>query len=128
MLVNARKHCTKMIILLPSATKLRQGNVFTNMCQEFCPGGGRLCSSIHHRSHDWVGLSRGGLCSAGLCPGGLCPGVSESLCPGSLWESLSGRVSVQGGLCLGGSLSRGIFVQGVSGSLCLGGVCPGGLC
>ena len=25
--------------LLPSATKLRQGNIFTSVCQEFCPVG-----------------------------------------------------------------------------------------
>ena len=28
--------------LLPSATKLRQGNIFTSVCQEFCPWG-RVC-------------------------------------------------------------------------------------
>ena len=27
---------------LPSATKLRQGNVFTSVCQEFCPQGGHV--------------------------------------------------------------------------------------
>ena len=26
-------------IFLPSATKLRQGNIFTSVCQEFCPEG-----------------------------------------------------------------------------------------
>ena len=43
-------------------------------------------------------------------------------------------IFVQGGLCLGGSLSRRVSVQGVSvqgslsgrGALCLGGACPGG--
>ena len=63
----------------------------------------------------------GGLC---LCPGGLYPGgslarrslsmgvsvcgfLSRGLCPG---VSVKG-VSVQGGLCLGGSLSRkGVYV------------------
>ena len=58
--------------LLPPATKLRQGNVFTSVCQEFCPPGG-LCPSMHHRSHD----------QGGLCPGGLSLGFS-----------------VQGGLCM----------------------------
>ena len=28
--------------LLPPATKLGQGNVFTSVCQEFCPQGGSL--------------------------------------------------------------------------------------
>ena len=52
-------------------------------------------------------------------------------CPGG---SLSGgggiSVSVQGGICLGGSLSRGVSVQGglCPVSLCPGGLCPGGLC
>ena len=32
------------IFLLPSATKLRQGNIFTSVCQEFCPWGG-VCLS-----------------------------------------------------------------------------------
>ena len=74
---------------LPPATKLRQGNVFTP-----------VCDSVHRE---------GGLCLGGLCPGpggslssggGLCPGRALSgggLCPG---RSLS-----RGGLCLGGSLS-----------------------
>ena len=58
---------------------------------------------------------------------GLCPEVSVQvgLCPGS--------VSVQGGLCLEGSLSRVSMSREVSvqwellcpGDLCLGGLCPG---
>ena len=32
--------------LLPAATKLGQGNIFTSVCQEFCPRGGeRFCLS-----------------------------------------------------------------------------------
>ena len=34
--------CTQ-ITLLPSATKLRQGNVFTGVCQSFCSQRGRRC-------------------------------------------------------------------------------------
>ena len=30
-------------LLLPPATKLRQGNIFTSMCQEFCLGGQGEC-------------------------------------------------------------------------------------
>ena len=30
---------------LPSAMKLRQGNIFTSVCKEFCPGGG-VCLSV----------------------------------------------------------------------------------
>ena len=34
-------NCKMMTLaLLPPATKLRQGNVFTSVCQEFCPRGG----------------------------------------------------------------------------------------
>ena len=76
---------------LPPAMKLQQGNVFTSLCQKFCPrwgGRGVVCLRMHHRPHDQgVGsMSRGGLCPGGLCPGGLCPGVSiqGDLCPGSL--------------------------------------------
>ena len=30
-------------IVLPPATKLGQGNIFSSVCQEFCPRGGREC-------------------------------------------------------------------------------------
>ena len=86
-------------LLLPTATQLRKGNVFTPVCDSV-HGRGGLCSSMHHRSHD-----QGGLCPRG---GGLCTG--ESLLGG--WESLSrGWVSVHGGLCSGGSLSKGVSVR-----------------
>ena len=115
-----------MDFLLLPATKLRQCNVFTSVCQEFCPQGG-LCPSMHHRSHDWGSQSRAASVQGSLCPGeslsngGLCPGVS-------VWGSLFRGVSVQGhlcpgglcpvGLCPGGSLSRKVSVQE--------GLCPGG--
>ena len=59
--------------------------MFSSVCQEFCPQGrGRLCPSMHHRSHDWgvpgVSLGEGHLCLGGPCVGGclgaLCSGVS----------------------------------------------------
>ena len=87
--------------------KLRQGNIFTP-----------VCDSVHRGVSVPGSLSQGGLCpgpggslSGGLCPGGLCPG-----------GSLSREVSVQGALCPGslcpgGFLSRGVSVQG---SLCQG--------
>ena len=38
--------------LLPAATKLGQGNIFTSVCQEFCPqGGGRVSASVHAGMH-----------------------------------------------------------------------------
>ena len=56
-------------MLLPPATKLRQGNVFTSMCQEFCPqlegacvpGGGVHGRGVYGRGHAWQGTS----CMAG---------------------------------------------------------------
>ena len=68
--------------LLSPATKLRQGNVFTPVCDSV-HGGWCLCPSMHHRSHDQGGLCPGGLClGGGLCPGwGLCP-ERKGLCPG----------------------------------------------
>ena len=36
---------------LPAATKLGQGNIFTSVCQEFCPQGGRVSSSVHAGIH-----------------------------------------------------------------------------
>ena len=38
-------------ILLPAATKLGQGNIFTSVCQEFCPRGGRVSASVHAGIH-----------------------------------------------------------------------------
>ena len=35
------------MILLPAATKLAQGNIFTSVCQEFCPQGGGVSASVH---------------------------------------------------------------------------------
>ena len=93
--------------LLPPATKLWQGNVFTPVCHSV--HGGCLCPSMHHRSHD-----RGVSVKGGLCPGG-------SLSRGSL----SGRSLCPGSLCPGVSLSEGLCLGGVS---VLGGPCPGGLC
>ena len=34
-------------ILLPAATKLGQGNIFTSVCQEFCTQGGSASASVH---------------------------------------------------------------------------------
>ena len=84
--------------LLPLATKLWQGNVFTP-----------VCDSVYE----------GCLCLWGLCPGG-------SLSMGSLSREVSVEGSLSGGVCWG-SLPRGVSVQGglcprgsLSGGLCLG--------
>ena len=42
----------KFTHLLLAATKLGQGNIFTSVCQEFCPqGGGRVSASVHAGVH-----------------------------------------------------------------------------
>ena len=40
-------------ILLPAATKLGQGNIFTSVCQEFCPRGG-VCLSACWDTPPWT--------------------------------------------------------------------------
>ena len=79
--------------------KLRQGNVFTSVCQSVHRRGG-LCPSMHHRSHVWGVSVWGSLSRVGLCPGVLCLG-----------GSLSRGVSVQG-LSVWGSVSRGCLYPG----------------
>ena len=74
-----------------------------------------------------LSIQRGGPLSRGISVhGGLCPRGSLSkggLCPGGLSIQRGGLHP--GGLCPGGSLSMGVFVQG---GLCPRGVlCPGGL-
>ena len=61
-------------IYLPPATKLRQDNVL-HLCHSVHRGGGGLCPSMHHESHDQGGVS-----------------VWEVLCTGG---SLSGGISVR---------------------------------
>ena len=107
-------------LLSPPATKLRQGNVFTSLRQEFCPHGGECVSApACTTSHMTRGVSGQG----DLCPGGSLSGGSVirgvSLCPAGLCPegSLSrGRaVPVQGGLCLGYLCPEGVFVRGREG-------------
>ena len=101
------RDCAGISNLLPPATKLRQGNIFTPVCQSVHKGVSVPACPTGHMTR---GSLFGGLCLGG----GLCPGV----------------VSVQRGLCPGGFLSKGLSVQGVSvqGGLCpRGGLCPGGV-
>ena len=71
-------------------TKLREGNIFTPVCDCVHGGGGFSVHRICQGSLSRGGLFLGVLCPQGL-PGGLCPG---GLCPG--W-SLSGRHPVREG-------------------------------
>ena len=44
--INEIEYCQTRQSLLPATTKLGQGNIFTSVCQEFCPrGGGGVCLS-----------------------------------------------------------------------------------
>ena len=92
---------------LPPATKLRQGNVFTP-----------VCDSVHRE---------GGLCLGGLCPG---PGWI-SVWGGALSRQGSvGGVSVQEGLCPEGVSVQGGLCQGdppAAVRLCTGGTHPTGM-
>ena len=90
-------------------TKLRQGNVFTIVCQSFCSQEGVVGLCL---SGCLVPCSFSGMVSV---PGPMF--FSVGLCP-AFWVwgflsrgSLSGR-SLFGGLCPGGSLSRGSLLDG----------------
>ena len=109
---------------------LGQGNVFTPLCHSVQQGD--LSLSMHHRSHEWGSLSRGGAFVQGMSlSGGVCSGgvsvQGESLSRG---VSVQG-VSVQGNSVHGGSLPRGCLCLRdlcPEESLSKGGLCPGGLC
>ena len=66
---------------LPPATKLRQGNIFTSMCQEFCLQWGVCCRGMCMAGACIVGGMHGrGACMVGACVAG-----------GAVWQG--------GGLC-----------------------------
>ena len=90
--------------------KLRQGNVFTNMCQEFK-------NSVHRRwgvsvpacTTGHITRGRGSLSRGVSVRGSLSRGISVwgfSVQGGSLSQG-----SLSGGLYRGGSLSRGVSVR-----------------
>ena len=93
--------------LLPRATKLREGYVFTGLCDSVHVGGG-LSVPACTTGHMTRGFSvQGGVSVWGrgsLSLGGLCPGWGQSLSQGVS----VGRVSVQG------ISVQGVSVQGVS--------------
>ena len=97
-------------MFLPPATKLRQGNVFTSVCQEFCPrgGGGGMVGGMHGR----------GACMA---VGGACMAVG-----GHAWQwggihGSGGHAWQWGGACMAGEGAC------VAVGVCMaGGVCGSG--
>ena len=105
---------TIIYIYLPQ-TKLRKGNVFTSVCQEFCPWGFIPACIEGVSAQGWClpirvsaqGLSdQGDVCPGGVCLGGVCLGVPAQggVCP---WGYLPR------GYCSGGCLPRGCLLRGV---------------
>ena len=99
------------LLFLPPANEVWGKIIFLHLCVILFTvgGGGSLCPSMHHRSHEKRGsLSRGSL-SMGVSRRSLSMGVSVK------------GVFVQGASVCGVSV-KGISIQG-------GGICPGeGLC
>ena len=57
-------------LFLPPPTKLRQGNVFKSMCQEFCSGevAEGACMAWDDGGHVWQGAGMAGcVCCRGVC-------------------------------------------------------------
>ena len=116
--------------------------MFLHMCVILFGRGGVISVPACTTGH-MTRRSLSGRCLSGdLCQGGLCLGVSvqrvsvwgslsRGFCPGG---SLSRGVSVQGDHCPGSSLSRGVSVWGLCPGESMsrvslsGGLCPGGLC
>ena len=95
---------------LPSATKLRQGNVFTHVCDSVHRGVSVSACTTGHM----IRVSVWGSLSMGFCPGwSLSMGVSiqGGLCPGGL---CSGGFLSRGGFCPEEVSVRGISVWGIS--------------
>ena len=92
------------IWLLPPATKLRQGNIFTSVCQGFCPQEGAV-------------RGRGACVAGGMHGRGVC-GSGRLLCGrGYAWQ----------GACMAGDMhGRGACMAG--GACMTGGTCVAGRC
>ena len=95
--------------LLPPATKLRQGNIFTSMCQEFCPqgGGGHVWQggACMAGKHAWWGecmVGVGGMCGGGMHGRGVCMGGGMH----------GRRVCMAGGVCGRGCAWQGVCMAG----------------
>ena len=59
-----------VVMFLPPATKLRQGNVFTSVCQEFCSRGGGVVCVVGGSMHGRGCVVRGACMAGGMCGGG----------------------------------------------------------
>ena len=111
---------------------MQQGNVFTSMCQEFCPGGICVVGGMYGRGHAWQGA-----CVAGAMHGrGVCM-VGGHVWQGGAWQGcVHGRGHVwhawQGGMHGGGHAGKGACMTSrcaLQGA-CMAGGCAwqGGMC
>ena len=99
-------------MLLPPTMKLRQGNIFTSVCQEFCPQGGHAWQRgvCMVGGHAW----QGDVCGRGECVGGSMHGrghVWQGACMVGRWHTWQGvhnRGSMHGrGACMAGKMAMG---------------------
>ena len=104
-------------LIFTAATKLRQGNIFTSVCQEFCPQGGMhgrwacvvggMCGrgGMHGRGHAWWGA----------CMAGRYAWQEVCMAGGHAWQGgMHGRgACVAGGMCGGGCMGGGMHGRGV---------------
>ena len=112
---------------LPPATKLRQGNIFTRVCQEFCPQGGGACVvggvGMCGRGYVWQGACVAGVYVAGGCAWCMVGGMhGRGVC-------MAGGHAWQGGVWQGGMHGRGAcMAEGMCGKGCAwqGGMCGWG--
>ena len=101
---------------LPTATKLRQGNIFTPVCQSFC--------------------SQGGACMAGVCmAGGMCVVGGHAWQGACVAGDVHGRGHAYQGLCMawgcawwGACMARSKCGRGVHGGGMCGIRCAWGAC
>ena len=93
-------HRISLAGLLPSATKLGQGNIYRSVCQEFCPQGGGVhgrvawggggwghawWGGVHGRGHAWQGHAwQGDMCDRGRAWQGACMAGGHAWC-GDVW-------------------------------------------
>ena len=92
-----------MFAFLNPATKLREGNIFTSVFQEFCPQRGGACMAV---GHAWWGHAWQGVCVVGTCMVGCMHGM------GHVWWG-----DMHSGGCVGGmhALPRHYEIWSMSG-------------
>ena len=107
-------------LIFTAATKLRQGNIFTSMCQEFCPQGGMhgrgayvvggyvwrgacMVGGMHGGGHAWQGGMHGRRCAWQ----GDMHGRGACMAGGHVWQG----ECVVGGAWEGACMARGCAWQ-----------------